>query len=106
MLEKEMKAEQLLRMLEWGMEVEHGWSIKPGVMGRNLKQHLRPDLWMDLEGTYVGPRIEDNWEALFASVELMRKVGREVGQALGYSYPEELHLRCVRYFQWVRDLEK
>jgi len=105
-LDKEMKADQLRRMLEWRMEIDHDWSVKPGVVGRGLKPLTRPDLWAELEQTYVGPGIEENWKAMFATVELMRKVGREVGQALGYTYPEELHKRAVRYFHWVKELKK
>lgn len=105
-LDKEMKADQLRRMLEWRMEIDHDWSVKPGVIGRGLKPLTRPDLWAELERTYVGPGMEENWEAMFATIELMGKVGREVGQALGYIYPEELHKRSVRYLHWVKDLEK
>lgn len=105
-LDKEMKADQLRRMLEWRMEIDHDWSVKPGVIGRGLKPLTRPDLWAELERTYVGPGMEENWEAMFATIELMGKVGREVGQALGYTYPEELHKRSVRYLHWVKDLEK
>ena len=106
MLEKEMIADQLMRMLEWHMEIQHGWVVKPGVMGRGMKGRTRPDLWADLERTFVGPGIEENWGALFAAFELMRKAGREVGEALGYSYPEELHERVIRYLQWVRIFPK
>ncbi len=79
-LEKEMKIDQLRRMLEWRMEIDYGWSVKPGVTGRGLKQRTRTDLWADLERTYVGPGIEENWEALFTSAELMRKVGARSGR--------------------------
>lgn len=105
-LEKEMKADLLQRMLDWRMEIDHNWSVKPGVLGRGLKRRTRPDLWADLERTYVGAGIEENWLALFATAELMRKVAREVGQALGYAYPETLHQRAVRYLQWVKDLDR
>jgi len=105
-LEKDMKADLLLRMLEWRMEIDHGWSVKPGVHGRELKRRTRPELWTELERTYVGAGIEDNWGAMFATAELMRKVATEVGEALGYAYPEELHQRAVRYLQWVKNLEK
>jgi len=106
MLEKEMKADQLVRLLEWRMEIDHGWSVKPGVLGRGLKHLTRPDLWVDLERTYVGPGIEENWEALFATTDLMRKVAKEVGEALGYAYPEDLHQRVLRHLKWVKNFER
>lgn len=106
LLETEMITDQLRRMLEWRMEIDHDWSIKPGVNGRGLKRYIRPALWRDLERAYVGPGNEENWGALFAAVELMRTVGREVGQNLGYAYPVELHARVIRHLEWVQNLEK
>lgn len=103
-LDKDMKADLLRRMLEWRMEIEQGWAVKPGVHGRGLKRRTRPDLWAELERTYVGAGIEENWDALFATVELMCKVAREVGMALGLAYPEVLHNRVVRYLKWVKNL--
>lgn len=105
-LEKEMKSDLLRRMLEWRMEIDNGWSVKPGVLGRSLKRYTRPDLWAELERTYVGASIEENWEALFATAKLMRKVATEVGQALGYAYPDALHQRAIHYLKWVKDLEE
>ncbi|HEU5347674.1 MAG TPA: aminoglycoside 6-adenylyltransferase, partial [Ktedonobacterales bacterium] len=89
-LEVTMKFEMLFRMLEWRIELDRDWSWKPGLLGRGLKRTLPPDLWAALERTYAGPGIEENWQALFAATALFRRVAREVGQALGYDYPEEV----------------
>jgi hypothetical protein len=48
-------------MLEWRMETAHGWSVKPGAYGKGLKQYIEPELWSDLESTYVGAGLEENW---------------------------------------------
>ena len=37
-LDAMMKQEQLRPMLEWQVEIDHGWSVKPGPYGRRLKQ--------------------------------------------------------------------
>lgn len=101
-----MKQEHLLPMLEWRLEIDHQWSVKPGPYGRRLKKWLRPDLWTELESTYTGAGLEANWEAMFKTIALFRKVAIEVGDRLGYSYPHDLDRRTVAYLQKVKNLDR
>lgn len=103
-LDEMMKGQMLLRMLEWRMEIEHGWSLKTGVHGRGLQARTRPELWAALEATYTGAEVQENWAALFEIIALFRKVALEVGEALGYIYPDELDRRVVAYLQKVREM--
>ena len=99
-----MKQEHLRPMLEWHLEIDHHWSVKPGPYGRRLKKWLRPDLWTELESTYTGAGLELNWEAMFRTIALFRKVAIEVGDRLGYPYPHDLDRRAVAYLQKVKNL--
>lgn len=99
-----MKHDLLRRLLEWRIELDHAWSLKPGVVGRGFKKLLPPTLWSDLEATYVGGDIAENWRALFATTDLFRRVALEVGAALGYTYPHDLDRRVTVYLEAVRDL--
>ncbi|HEV2905092.1 MAG TPA: aminoglycoside 6-adenylyltransferase, partial [Pyrinomonadaceae bacterium] len=105
-LDHSLKQEHLRPMLEWHAEIAHEWTIKFGRYGRRLKQHLRPDLWVEFESTYVGAELEANWEALFRTIALMRRVAGEVGKHLGFTYPQELEQRVVTYLQKVRQLDR
>ncbi|HET6975863.1 MAG TPA: aminoglycoside 6-adenylyltransferase [Pyrinomonadaceae bacterium] len=105
-LDHSLKQEHLRPMLEWHVEIDQQWSIKFGPYGRRLKQHLRPDLWAELEGTYTGAELEANWDALFRSIDLMRRVATEVGKQLGFTYPQELDHRTVSYLQKVKQLDR
>lgn len=105
-LDEVMKLHALLPMLEWRMEIDHNWSVKTGVYGRGLKRRLRPEIWAELESTYVGAGIEENWEAFFRAIALFRKVAIEVGDHLGYSYPHDLDRRATDYFRRVRSLPR
>jgi aminoglycoside 6-adenylyltransferase len=105
-LDELMKQEHLRPMLEWHMELEHQWSVKPGPYGQRLKQWLRPDLWSELERTYTGAESEANWAALFETIGLMRRVASEVAERMGYSYPQELERRVIAYLQKVKNLEQ
>jgi aminoglycoside 6-adenylyltransferase len=100
-----MKQEHLRPMLEWHLETEHHWSVKPGPYGRRLKQWLRSDLWAELEGTYTGAGLDENWQALDRTIALLRKTALEVGKRLGYAYPHELDRRAVTYLQKVKNLK-
>ena len=105
-LDYSLKQGHLRPLLEWHAEIEHQWSLKPGPYGRRLKQYSRPDLWADLERTYTGAELDQNWEALFLTIELMRRVATEVGKHLGYGYPHELEQRVVAYLRKVKQLDR
>jgi aminoglycoside 6-adenylyltransferase len=105
-LDQRMKQVNLRRVLEWRIEIDHNWLVKPGAYGKGLKKLLKPSIWMELEQTYVGPMLEDNWDALFRTISLFRKVANEVADSLGFHYPVELDQRVVRYLQQVRTSER
>jgi aminoglycoside 6-adenylyltransferase len=93
----------LRRVLEWRIELGRDWSLRPGAYGRGLERLLPPGLAAELAATDVGAGIEENWEALFATAALFRRVATEVGAALGYTYPladvdepVTAHLEAVR----------
>jgi aminoglycoside 6-adenylyltransferase len=104
-LDQMMKFKFLRQMLEWLVEIDHEWSVKMGAYGRGLKEHVRPEIWSRLERTYVGADLEENWEALFETIALFSKVATEVGEHLGYAYPNDLERRMLIYLQKVRRLD-
>ncbi|MBN2046726.1 MAG: aminoglycoside 6-adenylyltransferase [Anaerolineaceae bacterium] len=100
-----IKQEYLVPMLEWHIELNHNWAIKPGPYGRGLKKWLRSDLWADLESTYAGCGLAENWIALENTIQLMRKVAIEVGKQLGFNYPEGLERRVRAYVDQIHQLD-
>ena len=103
-LDHDMKLDVLRRFLEWRVELDHDWSVRPGAYGRGLKRLLPPDLWADFERTYVGPDIDENWDALFATADLFRRVAIEVGEALGHEYPHDVDEGVRSMLEAVRGL--
>jgi aminoglycoside 6-adenylyltransferase len=103
-LDHELKLGVLRRMLEWRIAMDLGWTARPGVFGRGLKQQLPQELWAEPAATYVGPELETNWEAFFRLAALFRRVAGEVGQALGYPYPQAADARMMACFDAVRRL--
>jgi aminoglycoside 6-adenylyltransferase len=104
-LDCDMKHLYLRQMLEWRMECDHDWSLPTGNLGKGLKKGLPPDIWTELEGTYVGAGITDNWDALFRTMALFRRVAIDVGDDLGYVYPLDLDKRITDYVRAIRDEE-
>jgi aminoglycoside 6-adenylyltransferase len=103
-LDNDLKLGTLRRLLEWRVALEHGWEVRPGVLGRHLKRRLPPDLWAALEATCVGPEPEANWTALFGTAALFRRVAVEVGAAFGYAYPHALEARMTAFLEAVHRL--
>jgi len=99
-----MRAELLVPLLEWRIEIDRDWSWKPGMAGRGLKRALPPDLWAAFERTYAGPGIPENWDAVFATTALFRRVAREVGAALGYTYPQAMDDGVSDYLEATQQL--
>ncbi|HYH12104.1 MAG TPA: aminoglycoside 6-adenylyltransferase, partial [Thermomicrobiales bacterium] len=104
-LDYDMRDVYLRPMLEWRMECDHGWSVTTGALGKGLKRRLPPELWAELERTYAGAGIEENWESLFRLMAFYRRVAREVAIHLGYDYPEQLGRRVTEFVQRMRNAE-
>ncbi len=103
-LDQDIKLGVMRRLLEWRIEIDHNWSVKPGVLGRGLKRRLPGDIWSDLANTYGGPDIDDNWAALSRTIALFRRVAIEVGAALGYAYLERVDDQVSAFLDAVRQL--
>lgn len=92
----------LRRMLEWRIEIDHGWSLRPGSYGKGLEQLLPPDLREALAETYVGAGVDETWDALFRTASLFRRVALEVAAALGLTYPHDADAAVMRHLESVR----
>lgn len=104
-LDYDMKHIYLRQLLEWRMEIDHGWSVPAGNLGKGLKKRLPAHIWAQVEQTFVGARLADNWEALAHTLTLFRQVAVEVGEHLGYAYPHDLHERVTAYVEHIKQLE-
>lgn len=104
-LDYDMRDTYLRPMLEWRMECDHDWSVPTGALGKGLKKRLPPGLWAGLEATYAAADIAENWESLFRTIAFFRRIAREVGDHLGYAYPEDLDRRVTGHAHRMRQGE-
>ena len=105
-LDYDMKHIYLRQLLEWRVEIDRGWSIPVGSLGKGLKKRLPPDIWTQVEQCYADASLADNWEALAHTMDLFRRVAIEVGQHLGYAYPHDLHQRVSAYVDQIKQMER
>ena len=100
-LDHVMKQGALRTLLEWRIEIDHDWALKPGASGKGLKQLLPPERYRLLEKTYAGANIAENWTALFDTIALFRDVANEVAEALAFRYPVVLDGRVTDYLRRI-----
>lgn len=104
-LDYDMKHVYLRPLLEWRVECDHGWAMPMRNLGKGLMKYLPTEISSQLESSYAGGGIAENWEALFRTIALFRRVAIEVGHALGYTYPHDLDRRVTAYLQAMKDVE-
>jgi aminoglycoside 6-adenylyltransferase len=102
-LDHDMKLGPLRRFLECRIELDHDWSVRPGPYGRGLERLLPPDLRAELAQTYVGSDIDENWDALFRTTALFRRIAAEVGESLDVAYPQQVDDRVTAHLEALRD---
>jgi aminoglycoside 6-adenylyltransferase len=98
--------ECIIKMLAWYLGIKHDWNLYPGDHGKWFKKFLPLELWESYEKTYAGADYEAIWASLFEAGCLVRKIGIEIAEALGYEYPIEDDARVTEYLQKVRSLPK
>ncbi len=106
LLDYDIKLVTVRRLLEWRIEIDHDWSLKPGIYGRGLERLLPSDIWSALAATYVSLRPDDNWAALRRLCALFRTVAAQIGDALGYAYPRDMDEAVTAYIEEVRELPR
>jgi aminoglycoside 6-adenylyltransferase len=105
-LDAEIRLHVLRPMLAWVAGADHGWSIRPGAWGRNLKRHLRPEVWGEVERTFGGTGDEGHWRALLQTIAVFRASAESLAQRLGYEYPRGLDERMMGYLLEIRELPR
>ena len=107
-LDYSLKQGHLRPLLEWHAEIEHQWSLEnPDRTAADWKQYSRPDLWADLERTYTDAELDQNWEALFLTIELMRRASLPKSVSIWDTATlNGLEQRVVNYLRKVKQLDR
>ena len=89
-LDSELTYDCLRTMLEWRIELDRDWTWKPGAYGRGIEHELPNELAVELEAAH---------DSVERTIKLFRRVAREVGERLGYAYPELADKSVCAYFE-------
>jgi aminoglycoside 6-adenylyltransferase len=106
MLDNVIRFDYFRKVIEWYIGVQYDWTVNPNKCGRWFKRYLDPKTWSELEATFAGSSIEDNWNALFKTTDLFRRLAMEVGKHLGYTYPSEIDQRVTDYLLKIKKLDR
>lgn len=103
MLDGTIRFDKLQPLLEWYIGLNLDWSVSAGIYGRWFHKYLDQSTWEGYTRTFAGAEFESNWQALFATIELVRQVGHTLAASLGFEYPAETDRKVTGYIQWVRE---
>jgi aminoglycoside 6-adenylyltransferase len=96
----------IIKLLSWYIGVNHNWEINSGLYGKWFQELISAELWECLEKTYAGAQYNEMWDSLFEAGQLVRKIGAQIADALGYEYPAGDDKRVTEYLRIVSSLPK
>jgi len=94
----------LQKVIEWYVASQHNWKITINKFGRRFKKFLDAGTWKELESGFAGSSREDNWNALFATIKLFRRLAVTIARDLSYSYPSQLDTEITTYLNKIKTL--
>lgn len=105
MSENNLRTAYLVPLLEWYIASQHHWNITTNKHGRLFKQYLSEEEWEKLELTFSGSALIDNWKALFAMMDIVHEIGKELAARLNYAYPDKLEEDIRGYILGVSEFK-
>ncbi len=106
MLDNVLRFNFLQKIIEWYIGLHNNWSVNTGKYGRFFKKYLDKQIWDELENTFSGSNINDNWEAFLNMTSLFRKLSFEISEKLGFQYSNEIDKNVSEYILKIKNLKK
>ena len=75
-----------LKMIEWYIGAQTEFKVSLGKSGRNVKQHVSPELYQKILSTYQDSDINNTWLSLFTMTNTFSELANEVACGLGFRY--------------------
>ncbi|MEJ7678970.1 MAG: aminoglycoside 6-adenylyltransferase [Segetibacter sp.] len=106
MLDSIIRFSYLQRIIEWYIGFQYNWKITTNKYGRFFKLYLDAETWSELEKTFAGSETEENWNALFATSNLFRRLAMIIAKETNYSYPHKLDTEITGYLNKIKALDR
>lgn len=98
MVEKIIRVEYLIPMIEWYIASNNNWQITTNKYGRLFQKYLTTDEWEKLEETFAGSKIEENWIACGKMLDVFDEMAKEVANKLDFNYDNEKAMAIKEFF--------
>ena len=94
-----------LKMIEWYIGAQTEFKVSLGKSGRNVKQHLSPELYQKILSTYQDSDINNTWLSLFTMGTTFSGLANEVAGALGFRYNMAEEENVTDYLKWIYKMQ-
>ncbi|WP_313511775.1 aminoglycoside 6-adenylyltransferase [Sphingobacterium sp.] len=89
MVEKIIRVEYLIPMIEWYIGSKNQWDVTTNKYGRLFKKYLSTTEWEELEVTFAGADMDENWKACGNMIDIFDRMAQAVSKVLGYPYDRD-----------------
>ena len=94
------------KLLSWKIGAEYNWSVNPGKCGKWFKNFLDEEIFNEFVSLYPNVNYDEMWQSLFNAGNFIRKIGTELAEKLGYTYPMQDDINVTEYIQRIKDLPR
>ncbi|MBU3153612.1 aminoglycoside 6-adenylyltransferase [Clostridium estertheticum] len=93
------------KLLSWHIGSQYDWQVNVGKCGKWFNRFMKKDLYDEFISIYSGIDYYDIWIKLFKAEELIRTIGMELSNMLGYKYPMEYDINVSEFIRKIKALQ-
>lgn len=86
MVEKIIRVEYLIPMIEWYIGSKNQWKVTTNKYGRLFNKYLSTTEWDELEVTFAGADMDENWKACGNMIDIFDRMAQAVSKVQGHFY--------------------
>lgn len=94
--------EIMLTMLTWHTRATQGWDLETWHDGHAMAEWTDPQTWGELQHVFGQFSAADSWRALIATMDLFKRLAKEVAAAEEYSYPQAVDVKISNLIENLR----
>ncbi len=98
MVEKIIRVEYFIPMIEWYVASQHHWNITTNKYGRLFKKYLSEQEWNQLEETFSGSDLSENWKACGKMLVIFDQMAIKVAESLKIEYNLNKGKEIMKFF--------
>ncbi|SEG65754.1 aminoglycoside 6-adenylyltransferase [Sphingobacterium lactis] len=102
MLEKIIRVEYVIPMVEWYVGSRNGWKVTTNKYGRLFKNFLDDGEWNALQDTFAASSLAQNWDATLELLHTFHSIAKTTAARMNYLYPTEKAENIMRYIKELR----